>query len=51
MENLLSYAIAFDQIKILTCWASQNDRLNLSFVKENHTYGKKVARNSHMAVI
>ena len=42
MENFLSYAIAFDQIKILTGWASQNDRLNLSFVKDVSVGDKKM---------
>ena len=42
MENFLSYAIAFDQIKILTCWAPQNDRLNLSFVKDVSVGSKKM---------
>ena len=29
----------------------QNDRLNLSFVKDKHTYGKKMARNGPTTVI
>ena len=33
------------------CEAPQNDRLNLSFETDEHTYGKKVARNSHTTVI
>ena len=45
MEHFLSYAIAFNQIKILTCWAPQNDHLNLSFVKNIYVVGGKLARN------
>ena len=40
------YFVAFDPIKILTYWALQNDSQNLSFVKDKHTFGKKMARNS-----
>ena len=32
-------------IKIQTQSAPQNDHLNLSFVKDEHTNGKKMARN------
>ena len=28
--------VSFEAIKILTCQAPQNDRLNLSFVTNNH---------------
>ena len=35
------YVIAFDLIKILNCWASQNDGHILSFVKANNLVGKK----------
>ena len=38
-------ATTFDPIKIQTHKAPQNDRQNLSFVKDIHTYGKKMARN------
>ena len=38
--------VAFDPIKISLDWALQNDRQNLSFVKDEHTYGKKMARNT-----
>ena len=37
--------IMFEPIKIYTCLASQNDRLNLSFVKDENTVGKKMATN------
>ena len=40
------YVIAFDLIKILKCWASQNDGQILSFVKANNVFGKKMTRNS-----
>ena len=40
------YVIAFDLIKILKCWASQNDGQILSFVKANDVVGKKMTRNS-----
>ena len=33
MKRIVIYAVAFDPIKILTCWAPQNNRQNLSFVK------------------
>ena len=33
-------------IKILKCWASQNDGQILSFVKANNVVGKKMTRNS-----
>ena len=36
--------ITFEPIKIQTYLAPQNDRLNLSFVKDNHVVGKKMAR-------
>ena len=38
MEILAFYAIAIEPIKVQTHSASQNDRLNISFVKA--TYGK-----------
>jgi hypothetical protein len=38
-----SEAITFNQFKILI--RSQNDRLNFSFLKDEQTYGKKIARN------
>ena len=39
------YVVAFDQIKIQTCLALQNDRQNPSFVKDNYVVGKKMTRN------
>ena len=40
------YVVAFDPIKILTCWVLQNDRQNLSFVKSSNVVSKKMARNT-----
>ena len=42
------YGLAFDPIKILRCWAPQNDndRQNLSFVKAINVVGKKMAGNT-----
>ena len=40
-----SEAIKFEPIKIYYCKAPQNDRLNLIFVKDKHTVGRKMARN------
>ena len=37
--------VTFEPIKIQTCSASQNDRLNFSFVKDIHVVGEKMARN------
>ena len=41
METFAFFAITFEPIGILTHSAHQNDRLNLSFVKDKHTVGKK----------
>ena len=35
------YVLAFDTNKIYTHWAPQNDRLNLSFVKDTYIVAKK----------
>ena len=40
------YVVAFDPIKILTCWALKNDRQNLSFVKATNVVGKKMVGNT-----
>ena len=45
MEILAFYAIAIEPIKLQTHSASQNDRLNLSFVKDTYVDGKILARN------
>ena len=46
MEKIAFCVITFDQIKIQTHSAPQNDRLNFSFVKDIHVVGEKVAINS-----
>ena len=38
---LTFYAVAFAPIKIQKCSTPQNDRLNLSFVKDNYAKAKK----------
>ena len=38
--------MAFDPIMILACWALQNDRQNLSFVKATNVVGEKMAGNT-----
>ena len=43
--------ITFEPIEIQTRSASQNDHLNLSFVKDKHTYGKKMARKGPTTVV
>jgi phosphoribosylaminoimidazole carboxylase (NCAIR synthetase) len=45
MKMFVFCVISFEPIKIQTCSAPQNDRLNLSFVKDIHVVGKKMARN------
>jgi hypothetical protein len=40
------YVIAFDPIKIMTCWALQNDCHNLSFVKATNVVGEKMVGNT-----
>ena len=34
MEKIVIYVLAFDAIKILTCWVLQNDHQSLSFVQK-----------------
>ena len=51
MEILVFYAIAIEPIKLQTHSASQNDRLNLSFVKDSYVDGGKVARNGRKTTI
>ena len=43
--------ITFEPIKILTHYAHQNDCLNLSFVKDINTVGKKETRNGPTGAI
>ena len=51
MEILAFYAIAIEPIKVQTYSASQNDRLNLSFVKDTYGNAKKMARKGGKMVI
>ena len=51
MEILAFYAIAIEPIKVQTCSASQNDRLNLSFVKDTNGNVEKMARKGGKTVI
>ena len=46
MNQTVIYVIAFDPIKIMTCWALQNDCQNLSFVKAIYVVGRKMTRNT-----
>ena len=43
MEKITFCVITFDQIKIQTYSAPQNDRLNFSFVKDNYVDGGNLA--------
>ena len=43
--------MTFEPIEIQNHKAPQNDRLNLSFVKDEHTNGKKMARNGRKTAI
>ena len=43
--------ITFEPIEVHTCSAPQNDRLNLSLVKENNVDGGKLARNGRKMTI
>ena len=43
MEKIASCVITFEPIKIQTHSAPQNDRLNFSFVKDNHVDGGNLA--------
>ena len=45
------FGISFDSIKKQIRQEPQKDCLNLSFVKDEDTYGKKMARNGHKTVI
>ena len=41
MKKNVIYVVVFDPIKILVGWAHQNDRLNLSFLKDFFVVAKK----------
>ena len=45
MTSLHMYLFT-NPIKIMTCWALQNDCQNLSFVKATNVVGKKMAGNT-----
>ena len=47
----MPHAIAIEPIKVQTCSASQNDRLNLSFVKDTNGNPQKMARKGGKMVI
>ena len=47
MKIFLFFAITFQPIITKTCEAPLNDRQNLSFVKDKHSYGEKMARKGH----
>ena len=51
MKPFVFFVITFDPIKILTCSAPQNDRLNLSFVKDINLDGEKMTINSRKMLI
>jgi len=54
MKKIILYyynALAFDPIEIQTHYAPQNDRLNLSFLKDFDVDGKKMARKGHKMAI
>ena len=51
MEIFAFYAIAIEPIKVQTHSASQNDRLNLSFVKDTYGNAEKMARKGGKMVI
>ena len=51
MEILAFYAITTEPIKVQTRSASQNDHLNLSFVKDTYGTAKKMARKGGNMVI
>ena len=51
MEIIAFCVITFEPIEVQTLSAPQNDRLNLSFVKDNYVDGGKVARNGRKTAI
>jgi hypothetical protein len=51
-KNMFAFCvITFEPIELQTRSAPQNDRLNLSFVKDTYVDGKKVARNGRKMAI
>ena len=51
MEIFTFYVITFEPIITKGCEGPQNDCCNLSFVKDKHTYGEKLARKGRTKVI
>ena len=51
MEIFATCALTFDPVEIQNCSASQNDRLNLSFLKDIYVVGEKMARNCRKMAI
>ena len=51
MEIFAFCVITFEPIKIWTQLAPQNDRLNLSFVKDKNIGGEKMTRNGRKTAI
>ena len=45
------YVINLEPIEVQTHSAAQNDRLNLSFVKDIHVVAKKITRNGRKMAI
>jgi hypothetical protein len=45
LQNCKKMEIEIFAFSIITCLAPQNDRLNLSFVKDFHVIGKKNVQN------
>ena len=50
-KYILTFFITFEQIIIMTCSVPQNNRLNLSFVKDFYLIGEKMARNGRNTAI
>ena len=50
--QVISEAVTFEPIKIYTNYSPQIDQISLSFVKDEYTFGKKMARNGcKMAIL
>ena len=50
-KNMDVFAFCVELIRIQTHLAPQNDRLNLRFVKDEDTYGRKMTKNGCRTVI
>ena len=48
---MMFYVVPFDPIKFLTRYTPQNDRLNLSFLKDFNVVGQKMARKGRKMAI